>query len=168
MKEKEFLNFVKEGYKLIPLKEQIQLGDINPLELYKTISDKPRSYFFESLEGEKKWSRYTIIGLPSDEHLDVFGNTINLYNEGKKIETISASNPVDWIEEFHSQFKALEDKSLPNFQGGLVGYFGFDSVQFIEPKLSPPKQDDSLMTPDISLIISKEILIFLSSTLGVF
>ena len=160
MKEKEFLNFVKEGYRLIPLKEQIQLGDINPLELYKTISDKPRSYFFESLEGEKKWSRYTIIGLPSDEYLDVFGNTINLYNKGKKIETISASNPVDWIEEFHSQFKALEDKSLPNFQGGLVGYFGFDSVQFIEPKLSPPKQDDSLMTPEISLIISKEILIF--------
>ena len=79
MKEKEFLNFVEEGYKLIPLKEQIQLGDINPLELYRTISDKPRSYFFESLEGEKKWSRYTIIGLPSDEHLDVFGNSINLY-----------------------------------------------------------------------------------------
>ena len=160
MKEKEFLHYVKEGYKLIPLKTKIKMENINPLDLYKEISDKPRSYFFESLEGERKWSRYTIIGLPSDNYLDVIGNRIHLYEGGKKVKTIDSENPIDWIEEFHSQFNVLEDKDLPQFQGGLVGYFGFDSVKFIETKLSPSKQNDYLGTPDISLIVSKEILIF--------
>ena len=160
MEEKEFLNYVKDGYKLIPLKEQIPIENIDPLQLYKSLSDKPKSYFFESLEGEKKWSRYTILGLPSNDYLDVFGNEISLYEEGKKTKNIKTEDPINWIEDFHSQFKVLHDKDLPNFQGGLVGFFGFDTVQFIEPKLSIPKQKDSLATPDISLIISREILIF--------
>ncbi|MEC9206248.1 MAG: anthranilate synthase component I [Pseudomonadota bacterium] len=160
MKEQEFLNYVSEGYKLIPLKIEIKLEDINPLDIYKRISNKPRSYFFESLEGGKKWSRYTIIGLPSNDYLDVVGKKIHLYENGKESEIINADNPIDWIERFHSQFKVLEDKDLPQFQGGLVGYFGFDSIKFIETKLTFSKQEDHLITPDISLIISKEILIF--------
>ena len=160
MEEKEFLNYVKDGYRLIPLKEQIPIENIDPLQLYKSLSDKPKSYFFESLEGKKKWSRYTILGLPSNDYLDVFGNEINLYEDGKKTKNIKTEDPINWIEDFHSQFKVLHDKDLPNFQGGLVGFFGFDTVQFIEPKLSIPKQKDSLATPDISLIISREILIF--------
>ena len=160
MEEKEFLNYVKDGYKLIPLKKQIPLANIDPLELYKSLSDQPKSYFFESLEGGKKWSRYTILGLPSSDYLDVFGTEISLYENGKKIKNIKTENPINWIEDFHNQFKVFHDKELPNFQGGLVGFFGFDTVQFIEPKLCSPKQEDSLSTPDISLIISKEILIF--------
>jgi len=160
MKEQEFLNYVSKGYKLIPLKAKIQLENISPLEVYKAISDKPKSYFFESLEGGKRWSRYTIIGLPSNDYLDVVGRKIHLYENGKKTKTVDSDNPIDWIEKFHGQFNVLEDEDLPQFQGGLVGYFGFDSIKFIETKLSLPKQNDHLGTPDISLIISKEILIF--------
>ena len=89
MKEQEFLNYVSKGYKLIPLKAKIQLENISPLEVYKAISDKPKSYFFESLEGGKRWSRYTIIGLPSNDYLDVVGRKIYLYENGKKSKLLT-------------------------------------------------------------------------------
>ena len=54
----------------------------------------------------------------------------------------------------------MENYKLPNFQGGLVGFFGFDTVQYFEPSLKSTSQTDLMKTPDICLMISKEILIF--------
>ena len=88
MKEKEFINYINKGYKLIPLTEAIKLEDFNPIDLYESLSDQPKSYLFESLEGEKNWSRYTIIGLPSSEYIEVIDNKIYIYEANQKIKTI--------------------------------------------------------------------------------
>ena len=84
MKEKEFINYTNKGYKLIPLTETIKLEDFNPIDLYESLSDQPKSYLFESLEGEKNWSRYTIIGLPSSEYIEVIDNKIYIYMKQTK------------------------------------------------------------------------------------
>ena len=160
MKEKEFINYINKGYKLIPLTETIKLEDFNPIDLYESLSDQPKSYLFESLEGEKNWSRYTIIGFPSSEYIEVIDNKIHIHEANQKIKTIESENPIDWIDKYHKQFKALNDENLPQFQGGLVGFFGFDTVKYIEPKIKPSKQIDELNTPDICLILSKELLIY--------
>ena len=160
MKEEYFLNHIKEGYTLIPLTLSLPINNLKPLSVFKNLSDKPNSYFFESLEGQKNWSRYTIIGLPTNEYIEVKDNKIYLYKNNEVIERNVSNDPIKWIEEFQKKFKALNVENLPHFQGGLVGYFGFDCVRFIEPKIKPTKQDDKINTPDIKLIISKEILIF--------
>ena len=160
MKEKEFINYINKGYKLIPLTETIKLEDFNPIDLYESLSDQPKSYLFESLEGEKNWSRYTIIGLPSSEYIEVIDNKIHIHEANQKIKTIESENPIDWIDKYHKQFKVLNDENLPQFQGGLVGFFGFDTVKYIEPKIKPSKQIDELNTPDICLILSKELIIY--------
>src|SRR5690606_19615192 len=64
---------------------------------------------------------------------------------------------------------------LPGFTGGLVGWFGFECIQYIEPRLAGPLSDpaqapdgtvvgdgpvDELGTPDILLMLSEEIAVF--------
>ena len=160
MTETEFKDYINKGYNLIPLTLSISNENIDPIDVYELLSNKPKSYLFESLEGNKDWSRYTIIGLPSDEYIELNGNHISQYKHNKKIKTIESKDPINWINNFHSSFKVLQNKTLPNFQGGLVGFFGFDTVQYFEPSLKTKKQKDIMKTPDISLMVSKEILIF--------
>ena len=159
MNKTTFLNHVDEGYKLIPLYKCIDNPNINPIDLYESISDQPQSYLFESVEGGKKWSRYTIIGLPSNDYIDVYNNKISLYSNGTGVEQKS-NDPINWIEDFRNKYKVFTNPELPEFQGGLVGYFGFDTIENFESNIIPSKQVDEIETPDIRLIISKEILIF--------
>ena len=142
MTETEFKDYINKGYNLIPLTVSIPNANIDPIDVYELLSDKPKSYLFESLEGNKDWSRYTIIGLPSDEYIELNGNHISQYKHNKKIKTIESKDPINWINNFHSSFKVLQNKTLPNFQGGLVGFFGFDTVQYFEPSLKTKKQKD--------------------------
>ena len=159
MDKTAFLDCAKQGYKLIPLSKRIKNPDIDPIDLYEFLSDTSKSYLFESVEGGRKWSRYTIIGLPTSDYVDINGQEIDVFCDGVH-EKIKSDNPVKWIEEYHQTFKVYNDPNLPEFQGGLVGYFSFDSICHFESCIQPSKQIDDLKTPDIQLIISKEILIF--------
>jgi len=159
MDKDRFLKTVDEGYDLIPISKSIENPSINPIDMYEAFSNMPQSYFFESLEGGRKWSRYSIIGLPSSESIDVKDNIVTM-TTGEKKQSEKTSDPIMWIENYYKKFNVYSDSTLPDFQGGLVGYFGFDSIKYFEPKIVPSKQFDHLNTPDIRLIISKQILIF--------
>ncbi len=159
MDKDRFLKTVGEGYDLIPISKCIENPSINPIDLYEACSNIPQSYFFESLEGGRKWSRYSIIGLPSSESIDVQDNIVTI-KTGEKKQCEKTSDPIEWIESYYKKFNVFSDSTLPEFQGGLVGYFGFDSIKYFEPKIVPSSQVDHLNTPDIRLIISKQILIF--------
>ena len=49
---------------------------------------------------------------------------------------------------------------LPRFFGGLVGYFGYDCVRYVERKLRDSAPPDPVGTPDILLMVSEDIVIF--------
>ena len=105
-----------------------------------------------------KWSRYSIIGTTSNERIKVTGNLIQ-YVDGEKIEEFQTDDPLNWIENFYNENKVKNlPKDLP-FTGGLVGYFGYETIQFIENKIQVNKKD-SLGVPDIFLFVCNEIIIF--------
>jgi anthranilate synthase component 1 len=49
---------------------------------------------------------------------------------------------------------------LPRFTGGLVGYFGYDTVRYVEKKLAAKQLPDPIGTPDILLMVSDEVVVF--------
>ena len=55
------------------------------------------------------------------------------------------------------------------FYGGLVGYFAYDTVRYVEARLADSCPEDTLGTPDILLMLSDEVLVFdnLAGTLRV-
>ena len=155
MDKKEFLNFVAQGYQRIPVSKTLESFNIDPINIYEKISDKSYSYLLESIEGGKKWSRYTIIGLPSQDYIELIDGRLYLHESGKTTE-INTDSPIEWIQKYNENLKVHCADNLPEFQGGLVGYFGFDTVKIFEPNIQISSQRDLLKTPDIKLIISRD------------
>ena len=157
MLKEEFIKLANQGNARVSLNKKIQDFKKSPLQTYKNLDNK-NSFLFESGSNKGKWSRYSIIGTQSSEMIKVKGNTVFYINE-EKIEEIKTNNPLEWIEDFYSknQVKNLP-KNIP-FSGGLVGYFGYETIQFIEKKLDIEKID-ALNVPDIFLFVCNEIIIF--------
>jgi len=148
---------------LVPHKREV-LADLDtPLSAYLKLAEGPYSYLFESVQGGEKWGRYSIIGLPADTILRVHGFEVSLEERGEITERATVADPLAFIEDFRRRYRVRPLPGLPRFSGGLVGYFGFDTVRYIEPRLarSPHAQKpDPLATPDILLMLSREVVVF--------
>ncbi len=156
----EFKTLVDQGYNRIPLVREV-LADLDtPLSTYFKLADGPFSYLFESVQGGEKWGRYSIIGLPCRTSLSVKNKTINIMTDGVVVASHEAIDPLAFIDQYREQFKVPTIPSLPKFTGGLVGYFGYDTVRYIEPRLGECDKPDPLNTPDIMLLLSEEVVVF--------
>ncbi len=157
----DLISFARLNQKSLSLTREI-LADLDtPLSSYLKLAEGPYSYLFESVQGGEKWGRYSIIGLPCDIIIKVFGHTIVIEDKGFEKERFDVENPLDWIDSLQKKACRREADGLPGFTGGLVGYFGYDTVSYIEPKLANGlEKTDSLQCPDILLMVSDEVVVF--------
>lgn len=160
MNADEFKRFADQGYNRIPLIHTILADTETPLSAYLKLADMPRTFLFESVEGGEKWGRYSIIGLQATEFLEVRDGAIRLFRDESLIEEPQAVDVLRFISEYKSGFLVPELDGLPKFIGGLVGYFGYDTIRYIESKLSETHPNDELGVPDILLMLSEEVLVF--------
>jgi len=160
MTPQEFDALAAQGFNRIPVACEV-LADLDtPLSVYLKLADAPFSYLFESVHGGEKWGRYSIIGLPSRTHVRVSGEQVEVVRDGEVIESETAVDPLAWIEAFQGRYRAAELEGLPRFHGGLVGYFGYDIIRYIESKLTNSPNPDLMATPDILLMVSDELVVF--------
>ncbi len=155
-----FNDYVRQGYNRIPIFREV-LADLDtPLSAYMKLAEGPYSYLFESVHGGEQWGRYSIIGLPCNTIVKVHGNSIEVQKNNQVIETAEHDNPLVWIDQFKQRYKVPDLPEIPRFNGGLVGYFGYETIGYIEPRLRSSGKPDPLENPDILLMISEEILVF--------
>jgi len=160
MNEQEFSALAAQGYNRIPLMREV-LADLDtPLSTYLKLADGPYSYLFESVQGGEKWGRYSIIGLPCRKLIRIHEQQVRVYTDNTVIEEATVDDPLAWIEDFYGRYKVYEQDNLPRFTGGLVGYFGYDTVRYIEPRLGRCPNTDPLQVPDILLMVSDEVIVF--------
>ncbi|MGR9043770.1 MAG: anthranilate synthase component I [Gammaproteobacteria bacterium] len=160
MTPEQFNQFARQGYNRIPVSREI-LADLDtPLSTYMKLADGPYSYLFESVHGGEQWGRYSIIGMPCQTVIKVHGNQIQVETKGKRLETLDHQNPLAWIESFKQRYRVPDLKGVPRFNGGLVGYFGYETIGYIEPRLKSTGKPDPLGNPDILLMVSEEMLVF--------
>jgi anthranilate synthase component I len=160
MTAEEFTALAAAGYNRIPIVREV-LADLDtPLSVYLKLADGPYSYLFESVHGGEKWGRYSIIGLPGKVRLEVRGRQITIREGDSIAESFSAADPLEVVEAFQQRFNAAEITGLPRFSGGLVGYFSYDTIRYIESRLGESPNPDPLQTPDILLMVSDELVVF--------
>ncbi|MEY3579793.1 MAG: hypothetical protein RI984_897 [Pseudomonadota bacterium] len=162
MTELEFKSLAAEGYNRIPLLAEAFADLETPLTLYlklaQTQNAGKNTFLLESVVGGERFGRYSFIGLPATTLLRSYGNRIEVVEHGKIIEKHNG-NPLDFIAEFQSRYKVALTPGLPRFCGGLAGYFGYDAVRCIEPRLANSAPKDDLQLPDIQLLLTEELAV---------
>jgi anthranilate synthase component 1 len=160
MNKKQFNDLVSQGYTHIPLMRKVVADLDTPLSIYFKLANAPYSYLFESVQGGEKWGRYSFIGLPCSRVIKVYGHNIQIENQGILEQELNVEDPLEWIQAYQSGLKVPQLDELPRFAGGLVGYFGHDTVRYMESKLRVCPNSDKLSTPDILLMVSDELVVF--------
>ena len=147
-------------YNRIPVSIEVLADLETPISSYRKLAEGAYSYFFESVQGGEKWGRYSIIGLPCSTVLKVFGHRAEVWVDGHLAESTEVTDPLAFVEVFQQRYRTAPRADLPVFHGGLVGYFAYDTVRFVEPRLAAGAPPDRLGTPDILLMVSEEVLVF--------
>lgn len=129
------------------------------LGLYQRLNLGAGSFLFESVQGGEKWGRYSIIGLPAQRRIRVEGDQV-FVETSEQVAAFTCDNPLAWLTQVHQAYaKATESAGLPRFAGGLVGYWGYDAVRWMEPRLQGKAPPDNLNVPDIYLFVADEVLV---------
>lgn len=160
MTPEQFAELAEQNYNRIPVVREVLADLETPLSCYLKLARGPYSYLFESVHGGEKWGRYSLIGLPSTTILKVYGDKLVIEREGEILVSRNTDDPLQDVEDFQAQYKMPELPQLPRFTGGLVGYFGYDTVRYVEPRLKDSVPEDDLGNPDILLMASDEVVVF--------
>ena len=144
----------------IPVSREILADMETPLSVYRKLANCSYSYLFESVEGGEKWARYSLIGLKADRVIKIIKNQIEIHQDGSLYETFISQDPLEYIDQLQKSFVLKEDPNLPKFNGGLVGFFSYDCVRYIEDRLSNSSPQDTLGTPDALFMVSEEVAVF--------
>jgi len=167
MTEIEFNALAAQGYNRIPLVAETYADLDTPLAIYlKLAHSGPQggrmSCLLESVVGGERFGRYSFIGLPARTVIRASGTRTEVVHDGQVVETHDG-DPLAFIESYQSRFKVALRPGMPRFSGGLAGYFGYDTVRHIEPRLGPAvKPFPAGMeegTPDIMLLHVDELVI---------
>ena len=158
--KQDLSDYARRGYNRVPLMREV-LADLDtPVSAYLKLAAGPYSYLFESVEGGEKWGRYSIIGLPCRTVLTISGADVTVRNGDEVEEQHAADDALGAVRDFYRRYRSPEIPGLPRFTGGVVGYFGYDTVRYIEPHLGAVHKHDPLKTPDILLMVSEEVVVF--------
>jgi anthranilate synthase component 1 len=169
MTEIEFDAVAAQGYNRIPLMLECFADLDTPLSLYLKLAhakDGGRySFLLESVVGGERFGRYSFVGLPARTVIRSRGSHTEVITDGKVVET-HQGNPLDFIAAYEQRFKVAVRPGLPRFCGGLAGYFAYDCVRYIEPRLErfsqqqhPQGKPDPQGVPDIELMLCEELAI---------
>ena len=167
MTPEKFAELTGQDFNRIPVTREVLADFETPLSGYLKLAHGANSYLFESVQGGEKWGRYSLIGLQTSTVLRVYGQRLEIIRDGKPMVDRHTDDPMAEVERFRQLFCVPELPNLPRFTGGLVGYFGYDTVRYVEPRLAKSQPKDELGTPDILLMASDEVVVFdnLSGTL---
>ncbi len=167
MTELEFKALAAQGYNRIPLVAETYADLDTPLAIYLKLAhagpqNGRMSCLMESVVGGERFGRYSFIGLPAHTVIRASGRKTEVLRDDEVIET-HEGDPLAFIEQYQARFKVALRPGMPRFCGGLAGYFGYDTVRHIEPRLGPavkpfPEGMDG-GTPDIMLLHVDELVI---------
>ncbi|MHA3052972.1 anthranilate synthase component I [Acinetobacter sp. ANC 4640] len=158
-----FQQLQQQGFNTIPVYRRRLADTDTPLSVFARLKQHAQAYLFESVEGGENWARYSIIGLGESTIFSCNEGQLTVQQPDGQTTQQSCSDPFQYIRDFQAQFKVPTQQQipeLPSFTGGLVGYFGYDAVRYIEPRLNHIPNQDPVGLPDIWMMLSKTVIVF--------
>ena len=159
--EADFQAFAAQGFNRIPLVLETFADLDTPLSLYLKLAHQRYTFLLESVVGGERFGRYSFIGLPAKIRIRVNGTHVEVEDHGGIVERHDG-DPLAFLRAFLGRFRAAPQPGLPRFCGGLAGYFGYDTVRHIEPKLAghaPVDRGPLGDLPDMLLLLTDELAV---------
>lgn len=143
----------------IPLCKTIFADTETPVSLYDRLRDRPYSFLLESVEGGKKWARYSFIG--ADPFLIVTCRDGQVTLSGKDgTRRFFAADPFDAVQDLLEQYRTPDYPGHPPFLGGAVGYIAYEAVRYMESLPPFSHAGKGTGAQDIHLMFCDQVLIF--------
>jgi anthranilate synthase component 1 len=164
MTESEFSSLAQQGYTRIPVLAEARADLYTPLAVYLTLANGPYSYLLESVVGGERFGRYSFIGLGCAERIEARGRTVRrLLRDARGndvvLERFEDADPFEVARAWLGRQRVAPAPAALRFGGGLVGYFGYETVRHVEPSALGAPKPDPLGTPDMLLLVSDELAV---------
>ncbi len=155
--ELESVKELARNYNIIPVSCEIYADMETPISIFRRFEKSDFCFLLESVEGGEKWGRFSFIGRNPFLTLKGGGRRTELtYRSGRR-EVID-SNPFEAMKELMSKYKGAPVKNMPRFNGGAVGFFGYDTARYFERLPDIPADD--LGMPEIHFMFADEVIAF--------
>jgi len=160
MTETEFKRLAAHGYNRVPVALETCADLDTPLSVYLKLANRPNTYLLESVIGGERFGRYSFIGLATRTALRALGRHVTVLQGDAVVERSEGTDPLAFVRDFLARYRVAETPGLPRLCGGLVGYFGYDAVRWIEPRLAGGwLKPAPLGCPDMLLLLSEELAV---------
>ena len=160
MTEHEFKRLAAEGYNQVPLVLETFADLDTPLSIYLKLANRTGTYLLESVVGGERFGRYSFIGLAARTRIKAVGRLVTVTHGDAVVEKAQTGDPLGFIRQYLKRYRVAPIPGIDRFAGGLVGYFGYDTVRWIEPKLAGGwLKEDPLGCPDLLLLQSEELAV---------
>jgi len=155
--KEEYLAKAKK-YNLIPVYKEYMVDTETPTSIFlKAGGLKKEMFLLESMEGLKKLSRYSFIGVGSSSLIKFENEVFTMKTSGKEVLKVKTKSPLEELEKVINEYRLYKNPELNHFVGGAVGYLSYDLVKYFENiKLTKNK----LSLPEIMLNLTDLVIVF--------
>lgn len=148
-----------EANSRVPVFKKFVSDRLTPVSAYLNLSGggtRP-GFLLESVEKGQQLARYSFLGVdPAGEITWKNGE----YQLSGKFELDDPSTPFELVDQIMDDWSAPPLEPLPDFTGGLVGYFGYELVHYIEPTVPVKSVRSNYTFPDLYLYLVDRLVIF--------
>ncbi len=168
----EFRELAAGPANLIPVYREFAADLETPVSVYLKLMDAiGPSFLLESVEGGEQVGRYSFVGVNPHGIISLNGRTVTIMRNRISQTTAGCRNPIsethdlaggedilDILKAELGRFTPAELPGLPRFNGGAVGYLGYDVARYFE-KL-PETAVSLLDLPDAIFLLADTLVIF--------
>ena len=154
----EFLHFAKQG-NVIPVFAEFVADCETPVSAFKKFSHGGYSFLFESTEKNDVSGRFSFVGFDPRMVIQSYGREIRILRNGIEERFSTTTDSLDEVRKLMARYRFVAHPELPRFAGGAVGFLGYETIGFFEPKV-PPAREDDLQLPEMLFMLSGNVLIF--------
>lgn len=141
----------------VPVYSELKTDTAPAEALLKFKNVSSHCYMLESCEDRENHGRYTFVGYDPKLEISCRNYEVKI-TDAFGVRRFSSS-PQKYIRQILEDYRSPKNDALPDFTGGLVGFFGYDYARYSVKGFEPQSQDDAHFK-DVDLMLFDKVLAF--------
>jgi anthranilate synthase component 1 len=120
--------------RVTPHLRELLADELTPLAVYRRLTElSPVRFLFESISGGERVSRYSFLGAAPSEILRLHDDHLEIEDPARPASTERIDGPpLAALRARLDRYRCAPGPVAIPFQGGYVGFFGYDAIRLIE------------------------------------